>query len=66
MSTKTDKLAKAFKGGKLKAKLAKSAVVIFRTTEAEKADMQATAKKLGMHLTEYLGRLHTLAKENMH
>lgn len=61
----TDKLAKAFRGAKVKAKLTKSAVVIFRTTETEKADMQKTAKALGMHLTEYLGRLHTLAKENM-
>jgi hypothetical protein len=62
---KADKLRGVFKGVKVKAALAKDAVVIFRATKAEKSDMQKTARALSMSLTEYLGRLHTLAKENM-
>jgi hypothetical protein len=64
-TTKPDKLSKVFKGIKVKSELSKDAVIIFRATESEKSDMQATAKKLGLSLTEYLGRLHALAKENM-
>jgi DNA-directed RNA polymerase subunit E'/Rpb7 len=62
---KSDKLDKVYKGGKLKEALTKDSVVLFRTTKAEKEDMQATAQKLGLTLTEYLGRLHTLAKAQL-
>jgi hypothetical protein len=62
---KADKLSGVFKGVKVKAALAKDAVVIFRATKSEKADMQEVAKSLGLSLTEYLGRLHTLAVGNM-
>jgi predicted PhzF superfamily epimerase YddE/YHI9 len=60
-----DKLNGVFKGSKLKAVLAKKAVIVFRATDAEKADMQATAKGLGLSLTEYIGRLHALARAQL-
>lgn len=59
------KMDTALKGIKLKEALAKDAIVLFRTTKSEKADMQATAKGLGLSLTEYLGRLHALAKPQL-
>ena len=59
------KLDGVFKGTKLKAALAKNAVVVFRATSGEKADMQKTAKSLGLSLTEYIGRLHALATAQM-
>jgi predicted PhzF superfamily epimerase YddE/YHI9 len=42
--------------------LAKTETVVFRVSKAEKADMQATASKMGLSLTEYLTRLHQIAK----
>ena len=42
--------------------LAKTQVVTFRVSKADKDDMQATAADLGLTLTEYLVRLHTIAK----
>jgi len=49
-------------GKQLKDSLAKTETVVFRVSKAEKADMQATAGKMGLSLTEYLTRLHAIAK----
>jgi transcriptional regulator with PAS, ATPase and Fis domain len=59
---KTDK---AFEGKKLKPDMAKNAVIIIRATQADKDDMQKTAKRLGMSLTEMLTRLYALAKPQL-
>ena len=59
------KVAGAFKDVKVKAELAKSAVIIIRASATVKAEMQATAKGLGLSLTEYLTNLHALAKAQL-
>jgi hypothetical protein len=45
--------------------LAKSETIIFRVSAKDKAEMQKTAKKLGLSLTEYLTRLHQIAQERL-
>lgn len=45
--------------------LAKTAVVTFRVSVQDKAEMQATAEKLGLTLTDYLLRLHGIAKQKL-
>ena len=59
---KTDK---AYHGTKLKVALPKTAVIIIRASATVKQDMMDTAKRLGMSLTDYLTRLHELAKANL-
>ena len=59
------KMDKAFKGVKVKTELAKDAVIIIRASATVKADMQTTAKGLGLSLTEYLTNLHALAKPQL-
>ena len=49
-------------GKQLRASLAKTVSVIFRTSVNEKADMMKTAKSMGLSLTEYLTRLHAIAR----
>ena len=46
----------------VKDSLAKTEVVVFRVSKTDKADMQATAKALGLTLTDYLSRLHQIAR----
>jgi hypothetical protein len=60
-----EKTERAFKGAKLKEALPKTAVIIIRASATDKEDMQETAQNLGMSLTEYLTRLHTLAKPQL-
>jgi hypothetical protein len=50
------------KGKQLKDAIAKTDVVTFRVSKVDKAEMQATAAKLGLSLTEYLSRLHAIAR----
>ena len=45
--------------------LAKTQSVIFRVSKTEKAEMQETAKSLGLTLTEYFSRLHAIAKDKL-
>lgn len=59
------KVDRAFVGAKLKAALPKKAVIIIRASATVKADMQKTAKGLGLSLTEYLTNLHALAKAQL-
>lgn len=42
--------------------LAKTSVVTFRVSKADKDEMQTTAARLKLTLTEYLLRLHAIAK----
>lgn len=60
----TKRLEAAVKSIK-KSDLDKSAIVIFRTTAAEKADMQRIAKSLGLTLTEMLTKLFSYAKDKL-
>jgi predicted DNA binding CopG/RHH family protein len=57
-------LEKAMKGI-TKKDLAKSETIIFRVSSKDKDQMQKTAKKLGLSLTEYLTRLHQIAVEQL-
>jgi hypothetical protein len=52
-------------GKALKDTLAKTEMVVFRVSKSDKTDMQAMAKRLGLSLTEYLGRLHSIAKQKL-
>ena len=53
------------KGKELNHALAKTEVVTFRVSKTDKAEMQAMAKKLKLSLTEYLVRLHGIAKSKL-
>ena len=59
------KMDKAYTGAKLKTALPKTAVIIIRASATVKQDMMDTVKGLGMSLTDYLTRLHELAKPNL-
>ena len=47
---------------RLRMALMKTARIIMRVTETDKADMQAAAQDAGLTLTEYLTRLHYAAR----
>jgi antitoxin component of RelBE/YafQ-DinJ toxin-antitoxin module len=53
------------KGVDTKKELVKSSVIIFRVNDREKAEIQKTAKSLGMTTTEYFTRLHAIAKSRL-
>lgn len=50
---------------RLETLLVKKAVIQFRVTESEKADIQRTASELGLTVTDYLLRLHAWASESL-
>ena len=58
-------LLRGAKAEKLRSALVKSATLSLRLTPAEKADMEATAKRLGLTLTEYLERIHALVSARL-
>ena len=58
-----DRLAKVFQGespARLQSALRKTATLNLRVTPAEKADLEAVAKDLGLSVTEYIERCHVL------
>ena len=60
-----DKLKAELTPAQLRRELAKEARIDIRISAADKRSMTATAKKLGLTLTEYLVRLHQIAVEKL-
>lgn len=58
----TNKIEKALRGVKVKESLAKTELIVFRLSKADKLSVAETAHTLKMSISEYLMNAHRLIK----